>query len=373
MEPSNITTQSSEPRYPTRAKTSRTLFYDFGTPNSTQHQVPSPDPKHVQGTQFPSHSTPMEKAPEETSVVGSEEIDFGIREQVKQKRYRKRNFKKTSSIYRGVTKCKGRFESFVWDKDLKTTGKRGKTGGFKNELEAARAHDLIAIKIWGKFAYTNFPMTFYLKEISEMEKWSLREYILELRRQSKDPSTTVTDGSNVSSSEGGGASAEVEENNVVGDALSNPESTTTMPPMLDESGQQSEAPTALENGDENNAEENKILCDDEYPWSDVDLSFPLWPCAFGDAPVEEHANALGSALNRESSMSSENPAGAENGSVASFGSGSPNVQQFEAFVHRYEPLQHELDNNTHSEDEEDMVVDNDFDISEYLNLDDMDD
>jgi len=31
-------------------------------------------------------------------------------------------------------------------------------GGFKDELEAARAHDLIAIKIWGKFAYTNFPV-----------------------------------------------------------------------------------------------------------------------------------------------------------------------------------------------------------------------
>ncbi|RDY13304.1 hypothetical protein CR513_01812, partial [Mucuna pruriens] len=27
-----------------------------------------------------------------------------------------------------------------------------------NELEAARAHNLITIKIWEKFAYTNFPL-----------------------------------------------------------------------------------------------------------------------------------------------------------------------------------------------------------------------
>jgi len=39
---------------------------------------------------------------------------------------------------------------YAYDLDL--------VGGFKDELEAARAHDLIAIKLWGKFAYTNFPV-----------------------------------------------------------------------------------------------------------------------------------------------------------------------------------------------------------------------
>lgn len=39
-------------------------------------------------------------------VVASDTIAFGVQEQVKQKRYRKRNFKKTTSMYRGVTRYK---------------------------------------------------------------------------------------------------------------------------------------------------------------------------------------------------------------------------------------------------------------------------
>ncbi|KAK7355146.1 hypothetical protein VNO80_14392 [Phaseolus coccineus] len=368
MEP----TQNPEPRYPRRATSSRGLWNNSSvTLNFTKNEVLIPVPKHDQGTQCPSSLIAMEKAPEQTRIVTSEEIDFGLKEQVKRKRYRKRNFKKTTSIYRGVTRCKGRFESFVWDKDLRTTGKRGKTGGFKDELEAARAHDLIAIKIWGQFAYTNFPASFYVKEISEMQQMTLREYILRVRRGKT--STTATDGSNTSSAYAG-TSPEVQENSVVNDALPNTES-TTMQSMFDEIGEQSQAPTTLQNQHEN-VEENKYLYDDEYAWLDFDLTSPLWSCDFGSTQLEDHANALGN----------ENPVGAGNGSVASFGSSSVefhsmetnNIQQFEeqnpdvASVHRYEPLQRGFATNTQHEN---IVADKDWDITQYLNLDfpDMDD
>jgi len=184
-----------------------------------------------------------------------------------------------------------------------------------------------------------------------------------------------------------GASPEVQENNAVSDALSNPES-TTMQSMSDEIGQQSETPTTLPNKDEN-AEENNFLCDDQDAWLDFDLSFPLWSFDFGSTEVEDHANALGNALTCETQIcqvKNEIPVGAGNGSVASVGSSSvefhstetKNVQQFEeqkphvASVHRYEPLQHGFATNTQNEN---MVVDNDWDITEFLNLDfpDMDD
>ncbi|WVY95714.1 hypothetical protein V8G54_027865 [Vigna mungo] len=326
--------EPSQPRYPKRGTSSRGLWNRSSvTLNFTKNEVLIP----VQGPQFPSNLTPMEHAPQQTRVVASDTIEFGVQE-VKQKRYRKRNFKKTTSMYRGVTRCKGRFESFVWDKDLKTTGKRGKTGGFKDELEAARAHDLIAIKIWGKVSKDN----------------------------------SAIDGCN-SSSGVDGASPEVQENNVVGDALSNPES-TTMQSMFDEIGQQSQAATTSLDQHENVAE-NKLLYADQFAWLDFDLSSSLWSYDFGSAQVQDHADALGNnALNWESPT-----VGAGNGSVASSGSiMEPDTLQFEeqnphvASVHRYEPLQYGF---ATSNQDENVLPDNDWDITQYLNLDysDMDD
>ncbi|KAG2403433.1 uncharacterized protein HKW66_Vig0187200 [Vigna angularis] len=320
--------EPSKPRYPKRGRSSRGLWNSSSvTLNFTKNEVLIP----VQGSQFPSNLIAMEHASQQTSVVASQTIEFGVQEQVKQKRYRKRNFKKTTSMYRGVTRCKGRFESFVWDKDLKTTGKRGKTGGFKDELEAARAHDLIAIKIWGKV--------------------------------SKD--TSATDGSN-SSSGVDGASAEVQENNVDGDALSNPES-TTMQSVFDEIGQQSQAVTTSQDQHENVAE-NNLLYADQFAWLDFDLSSSLWSYDFDSAQVQDHADALGNnALNWESST-----VGAGNGSVASSGSMEPNILQFDeqnphaASVHRYEPLQYGFATSNQNEN---VLPDNDWDITQYLNLD----
>ncbi|TKY53303.1 hypothetical protein E2542_SST24830 [Spatholobus suberectus] len=68
------------------------------------------------------------ESPNRTRVSASEKFECDGNEPIKQKRYRKKNVKKKSSSYRGVTKCKGRFEAFVWENDPRTTGKRGKTG-----------------------------------------------------------------------------------------------------------------------------------------------------------------------------------------------------------------------------------------------------
>ncbi|BAT96405.1 hypothetical protein VIGAN_08334100 [Vigna angularis var. angularis] len=280
--------EPSKPRYPKRGRSSRGLWNSSSvTLNFTKNEVLIP----VQGSQFPSNLIAMEHASQQTSVVASQTIEFGVQEQVKQKRYRKRNFKKTTSMYRGVTRCKGRFESFVWDKDLKTTGKRGKTDG---------------------------------------------------------------------------ASAEVQENNVDGDALSNPES-TTMQSVFDEIGQQSQAVTTSQDQHENVAE-NNLLYADQFAWLDFDLSSSLWSYDFDSAQVQDHADALGNnALNWESST-----VGAGNGSVASSGSMEPNILQFDeqnphaASVHRYEPLQYGFATSNQNEN---VLPDNDWDITQYLNLD----
>jgi len=180
-----------------------------------------------------------------------------------------------------------------------------------------------------------------------------------------------------------GSSPEEQENNANGDALSNPKS-STMQSVFDEIGQQSQAAKTPQDQHEN-VEENKFVYDDhQFAWLDFDLSSSLWSYDSGSAQVQDHADALGNnnALNLESST-----AGAGNGSVASSGSSSVefhsimepnNILQFEgqnphvASVHRYEPLQYGFATNTQNEN---VVVDNDWDITQYLNLDysDMDD
>ncbi|KAH1060893.1 hypothetical protein AAZX31_02G169000 [Glycine max] len=376
--------QISETCYQGHETTSRGPSNDHGTQNWTQNEVLIPVPKHVQGSQFPSNligwdEVPQQsitKSPTQTWVVASKKVEFEVKEPIKQKRYRKRNLKKITSVYRGVTKSKGKglFESFVWDKDPKTTGKKGKTvyiGGFKNELEAARAHDLIAIKIWGKFAYTNFPESCYSKEILETQSMSVRECILAIRRRSKNNSTAKFDGCNISSSFAR-ASVGVEENNAIGDALPNLD--TTKQSLIQEIGQKSQTPTTLQN-QHGIIDENQFMYDDQYLWSDlafqndpsfqIDASFPLWSYDFGNTLVEDRASALGNALNWKISMfekGNENPTKAGNDGISSFGSSSigfhpmgSNIQHFKAPnlqiapVQRYEPLQYGFaTNSTHS-------------------------
>ncbi|RDY05825.1 hypothetical protein CR513_10287, partial [Mucuna pruriens] len=130
--------QNSEARYKTRETTSRRSKNDHRIQNSTQNEFLIPMPKYVQRSQFPStHSlTVLEKVQQQrhmrshnrTRLVGchQKKMEYGVKAPIKQKRYRKLNVKKNSSAYQGVTRCKGRFESFVWDNDP-TARKKGKT------------------------------------------------------------------------------------------------------------------------------------------------------------------------------------------------------------------------------------------------------
>ncbi|KAK7336598.1 hypothetical protein VNO77_17144 [Canavalia gladiata] len=88
------------------------------------------------------------------------------------------------SLIRHYAMCNdNRFEAYVWDNTI--PGERGRTGGYSTEIEAARAHDLVSIKIWGVSTLTNFPVRCYWREIYEMQNRSKRDYILATRRKGK--------------------------------------------------------------------------------------------------------------------------------------------------------------------------------------------
>jgi hypothetical protein len=65
-----------------------------------------------------------------------------------------RDKSKTSSRYVGVSLEKGRGK---WLAYISYNGKRIHLGRFDNELDAARAYDLAAVKYHGEFARLNFP------------------------------------------------------------------------------------------------------------------------------------------------------------------------------------------------------------------------
>ncbi|KAI5418527.1 hypothetical protein KIW84_042960 [Lathyrus oleraceus] len=101
------------------------------------------------------------------------------------------NITQRTSTYRGVSRHRwtGRFEANLWDHSGKLEGRVRKgrqvyLGGYDSEENAARAHDLAALKYWGPTATTNFPVSDYAKEIEEMKHEGKREYITSLRRKS---------------------------------------------------------------------------------------------------------------------------------------------------------------------------------------------
>ncbi|KAM6592774.1 hypothetical protein CsatA_000477 [Cannabis sativa] len=77
----------------------------------------------------------------------------------------------------------GRFDAFLWDNSNPSV-KSKTTGGYEKEDEAAKAFDLAALKVWGKNAPINFPITNYTKDIEEMDSMSKTEYLLLIRRRS---------------------------------------------------------------------------------------------------------------------------------------------------------------------------------------------
>ncbi|GAU33391.1 hypothetical protein TSUD_20840 [Trifolium subterraneum] len=58
-------------------------------------------------------------------------------------------------------------------------------GRFQTEVQAAIAHDLIAIKTWGQSTLTNFPVTGYSKQISQMKSMNKDQLIFNITKTSK--------------------------------------------------------------------------------------------------------------------------------------------------------------------------------------------
>ncbi|KAF8707109.1 hypothetical protein HU200_030342 [Digitaria exilis] len=98
-----------------------------------------------------------------------------------------------SSRFHGVTRLKwsGKYEAHLWDntsqvEGRKRKGKHGVTGSYVTEEQAARAHDLAALKYWGTGPNIklNFNISDYEKETEIMKTMSQDEFVAYIRRQS---------------------------------------------------------------------------------------------------------------------------------------------------------------------------------------------
>ncbi|XP_006659172.1 AP2-like ethylene-responsive transcription factor PLT2 [Oryza brachyantha] len=98
-----------------------------------------------------------------------------------------------SSRYHGVTRLKwsGKYEAHLWDNTSQVEGRKRKgkhvyLGSYVTEENAARAHDLAALKYWGAGLNTklNFNISDYEKEIELMKTMTQDEFVVYIRRQS---------------------------------------------------------------------------------------------------------------------------------------------------------------------------------------------
>ncbi|CAO2205898.1 unnamed protein product [Urochloa humidicola] len=98
-----------------------------------------------------------------------------------------------SSRFHGVTRLKwsGKYEAHLWDNTSQVEGRKRKgkhvyLGSYVTEEQAARAHDLAALKYWGTGPNTklNFNVSGYEKEIEIMKTMSQDEFVAYIRRQS---------------------------------------------------------------------------------------------------------------------------------------------------------------------------------------------
>nr|CAB3463052.1 unnamed protein product [Digitaria exilis] len=95
-----------------------------------------------------------------------------------------------SSRFHGVTRLKwsGKYEAHLWDNTSQVEGRKrkGKHGSYVTEEQAARAHDLAALKYWGTGPNIklNFNISDYEKETEIMKTMSQDEFVAYIRRQS---------------------------------------------------------------------------------------------------------------------------------------------------------------------------------------------
>lgn len=89
----------------------------------------------------------------------------------------------TSSRFRGVTRHRRtkRWEAHIWDNK-----KQVYLGGFDIESQAAKAHDIMALKCRGPNTVMNFNLNIYEHVAEAVEKISREDVVRILRRQSKD-------------------------------------------------------------------------------------------------------------------------------------------------------------------------------------------
>eukprot|EP00887_Chlorella_sp_A99_P006643 scaffold3.g6643.t1 len=89
-----------------------------------------------------------------------------------------------SSRFRGVTKHRrsGRWEAHIWVKEL---GKQVYLGGYECEEHAAEAYDIAALKSKGSRVRTNFELSKYEDLLGCIDRMSIEELVMAVRRQSQ--------------------------------------------------------------------------------------------------------------------------------------------------------------------------------------------
>lgn len=89
-----------------------------------------------------------------------------------------------SSKFRGVTKHRrsGRYEAHIWIKEL---GRQVYLGGYEFEEHAAEAYDIAALKSKGRRTKTNFELTKYSDLLGCINRMTMEELIMAVRRQSQ--------------------------------------------------------------------------------------------------------------------------------------------------------------------------------------------
>nr|AGI62042.1 AP2-6 [Erycina pusilla] len=143
----------------------------------------------------------MAKKQENNSITNSDEKS-NSNGYMKMKRTRKsgpRDYPlQRSSVYRGVTRHRwtGRYEAHLWDKNSwnESQNKKGKqgfflAGAYHDEVAAAHAYDLAALKYWGQ---ETIPLSTYQEEFRDMQGQSKEEYVGSLRRKSSGFSRGVS-------------------------------------------------------------------------------------------------------------------------------------------------------------------------------------